>query len=136
MHFIACGNLLLISCPLASPVYQNISRTTRASQITNGPLASIPASFPTTTIRSCVQDCTYQYVVYTVNSWIKYMVENVTVATAIVIVDDTTNKTTTTTRYVESLLVNGTALSNTARTNAAGTVTGVVTGYDGSATTV
>ena len=62
--------------------------------------------------------------------------DNVTVATAIVIVDDTTNKTTTSIKYVESQLVNGTAPSNTARTNAAGTVTGVVRGYDGSSTTM
>ena len=73
---------------------------------------------------------------FTVAYWDKYVLENVIVATVVVIVDEGTNKTTTSTEYVESLLINGTALSNTARTNEAGTVTAVVTGYDSLTTTM
>lgn len=64
------------------------------------------------------------------------MLHNITVATLVKIINNRTNITTTVTNYVESLLVNGTAPSNPVRTNAAGTVTAIVTGMDESTTTM
>ena len=118
---------------IAHQLHQN---TSQVAQITSPPSALLSSATPTG--RHCALACTHENLHFIANVWQKYYVENVTVATIIKVVDDSTNKTSMITQYVESLLVNGTALSNTARTdtNEAGTVTQVVTGFNNSTTIV
>ncbi|MCJ1254360.1 hypothetical protein MMC24_002175 [Lignoscripta atroalba] len=119
---------LCVPVSLAFPQQTAYTNTTSASLATVTPFAEL----------SCTSNCTVNAVYTVSNYWIAYSVENVTVATLIVLVNNSTNTTTTVTKYVESLMVNGTALSNTARTdtNSAGTVTSVVTGNDNVTTVV
>lgn len=95
-----------------------------------------PALSATSPILNCTLNCTFTLPTFIRHRWAPFELRNVTVATLVEVINNRTNTTTTITKYVESLLVNGTAPSNTVRTNAAGTVTAVVTGYDELTTTM
>ncbi|KAF7508387.1 hypothetical protein GJ744_009378 [Endocarpon pusillum] len=106
-----------VSALLAPTQYANSTSAVQESTITSS--ASFDAS-------SCSVDCTFTYPSRSASYWSKF-VSVATVATVVVVINDSNNTTNTVTSYVESLLINGTAPTNSlpprTDTNEAGTVT-------------